>query len=193
MNTTDHWSLLIEPPLDDDDLHQEAEVLRLLGKTPNLSILRKKMKRNPAFLHPFDQDIPTAVPLELLTDPVPSLDVIERLTTWAMDQSADIAEMIYQFLEDPRDEVLSDVISSLTKRGTIEKTEALRPKKPLSVVSMVLQYLESRFYCTKEELYEYVRSIHVSERPEATTRQLIRRLLKEQKIKEISNGVYSLP
>jgi hypothetical protein len=180
--------LLAEPDL--SDLRQEAELLKLTGvQKPSLRLLYQRAKRQEALL--FDDWLPaTAQPVQWSSHvALPSSEDIQRLVSWAIEQEATISEAIFDFLEDPDDTKLPALISRLRKAGAIPK--APQPKKPArhSLAGFILRRLEEG-QATLDNLYEAVRLIHTSARPEAAVRQVLRRLIRQGKVQSDGNSYW---
>lgn len=164
-----------------DDLQQQAELLRLEGKTPNMGILRKRMLHQE---ETFD-DVPFGAQ-GLWEEPGYDHSVTEKLVDWALAQSLEIADRIFEFLEEPTEEDLPKLISFLGKSGvTIHKASA--PK--ISSASILLKALAIRPQ-EPEELVKIIRSLNPSKRPEALVRQFLRRYQKSGVIKVEADLVY---
>jgi hypothetical protein len=164
-----------------EDLAQEAELLRLQGITPNMSLLRKRM------LHQEDtfDDIPLGSS-SLWEEPGYDYSVTERLVEWALTQSLEIADRIFEFLEEPLEEELPKVLKFLSNSGIpIYKAE----KTSMSSAQILLKALEVR-PLLPEELTQIVRGLNPSKRPEALVRQFIRRYQKSGIIKVDEGIVY---
>lgn len=166
--------------LDPEDLKQEAELLRLQGITPRMSLLRKRMLHQE---ETFDE-----VPFgssSLWEEPGYDQSVTEKLVTWALSQSLDIADRILLFLEQPEEQELPSLFRFLRKAGV-----TLHESKPTTQSSsqILLSALKVRPH-DPDELVQIVRSLNPSKRPEALVRQFLRRYQKSGIIK-VEDKVY---
>lgn len=180
---------LIAPAVDLNDIEQEAALLELQGKVPNRSILRRKAMRFGAYLFSGTDELASASPINWGGGPEHHLGATNSLVDWARSQSTNIANLIYQFLEDPSDKVLTETIEKLRSLGAIPAGSEPLPQERESLPRTIHRMIQTRIH-TKEELQQYVRSIHPSARPEAALRQAIRRLIREGKIQEVAENEY---
>lgn len=170
----DELSNLDLPGIDHQDVLQEAELLRLQGKIPNLRIIRKRLSRGVLI---YDQPPEDAQPFqESSYDP----EVTDALIDWALQQTEKIQERIFLFLEEPKHEAVPSLLIFLRRQNIPLNLVDSAPTGSLSKLLMrTLQKPQ-----TLETLYEIARSSHTAERPEAAVRQFIRRAKKEGKILE---------
>lgn len=167
--------------MDNEDLQQEAQLLRLQGITPNLSLLRKRMAHE---MDTFDELPFGAAPI--FDEPGYDYSVTEQLVTWALEQSIEISDRVLEFLEDPSEEELPDLLSYLKDSGVkIHKVK----KNTQSASQVLLRALKVRPH-DPGELVEIIRSINPSRRPEALVRQFLRRYQKLGYIDVIEDRVY---
>lgn len=174
---------LLVPPIYQEDLQQEAALLKLMGKEPSMAILLKKHQTFQEYL--FDQPAENAIPLSW-GRVIPPEETLEQLILWAMDQSEKVQQLVFQLLEHPNEKTLKFVMKKLTLEGVI--LHEAEPVKELSFTQMVLNLLE-KDPRSLEDLYEFARNTITSRRPEAAVRQIIRRLIKENQLEEV-NGLY---
>lgn len=178
----DEYTPLTVPPLYRDDILQEAELLKLEGKTPSLRLLRKRAEAYEALL--FADYLPSGATEIIWEGPqLPDFEVVEAIVNWAMEQAEATREKVLTFLEDPTEEGLKTLLPQI-------QLQAPQKIKGGSLAQAILRLLSTRPH-TKQELYEYARSEHQAKRPEATIRQLVRRLTREGKIQEVSHDTYS--
>lgn len=158
-----------------DDIEQEAALLRLMGKTPNKALIYKRLSRQEAI---FDE-VPVGASLLWDDDPHTDPAVTEALVDWALQQTDAVAGLIFEFLEEPTDEAMAEVLKNLKAQGV----EIFQPDthKEKSLTQVILDLLKTRPH-TIQELYDVSRSIQPSNRPEAAVRQILRRLTKHSQI-----------
>lgn len=188
----DEQVILVVPPVADEDLAQEAALLRLCGKTPSLSILRRRAQRYEALL--FADELPAhATEMDWGSDPIPSMQTLEQLTGWALHQSAQVAEMVFNFLEQPTDHTLTEVLKELRDQGVVQPADpSPQPTGNGSLTEAILNLLRHRPH-SQDELYSFARDSIISKRPEAAVRQILRRLIRAGQVtKETPNDVYRL-
>jgi hypothetical protein len=173
MNQEDHaYEVLLRPTALEEDIKQEAELLKLRGKTPSLRILRKKFNRFEALLAGMDEDLKGAEPPPWDLAPMPPQEVIDQLIDWAMNQSEVISMIIFDFLEEPSDESLTTTISILKENGVDLFTKKVVRKSLTTIIIEAINQEPRDIY----DLYELARKELQSERPEAAVRQILRRL-----------------
>lgn len=179
----DEPAYIIQPPdYDEEDLQQEAALLRLEGIKPSMTLLRKKAKIYTEYL--FSGDVPLATPL--FRSPTPPLDVIEALILWASQQDPEVNRLIINFLDDPGEEVLNQTLKELSRRGLLAKS-TMPTTCEMSLSKLIFEFLETPREI--EEIYEFVRSIgHVSKRPEAAVRQILRRFVQKGDVVKTEAG-----
>ncbi len=176
----DEISQLDLPGIDHQDVLQEAELLRLQGKIPNLRIIRKRLSRGVLL---YDLPPEDAQPFEESPyDP----EVTEALIDWALQQTEKIQERIFLFLEEPTHEAVPSLLIFLRRQNIPLNLIDTAPTGSLS--KLLMRTLHEPQYL--DDLYELARRSHVSERPEAAVRQFIRRAQKEGKILQDEHGRY---
>lgn len=164
-----------------DDLKQEAALLRLQGKTPNMGLLKKRMAHE---MDTFDE-MPMGASL-IFDEPEYDFSVTEQLVSWALDQSLEIADHVFEFLEDPSDEDLPPLLNFLKKAGVqIHQVK----KQTQSSAQVLINALKVRPH-DPGELVQIIQSINPSKRPEALVRQFIRRYQRSGQIEVIEDLVY---
>lgn len=179
----------IIPQVDQEDVLQEGQILKLLGKTPNHSIIRKRMGSTlPVF------DFSTELPLS--AEPIPWRDynpdpeVILLLADWALDQSADIQNRIFDFLESPSSREADQLIEELIRRGLAEETPKEK-RKELPLRELILKELKRRTSMTLDEILELSYLI-ISKRPAAALRTALRRLINSDLVIEKEGKYYAI-
>lgn len=171
--------------VDEDDVRQEAELLRLLGKVPNKRIIRSRLQGQQRSL--LSGELPEeSIPIGFLTQtPTPSDETIEALVDWALTQVAPVQEAFFTFLEDPETHLLETL--QLLRKYEVLQSQNVQPTKSVSLSSIFTSALPA----TKEQLYELARSIQDrTERPEATVRQWLRRNLRNGLLEQDGEGRY---
>lgn len=167
--------------LDPDDVNQEAALLRLQGKNPRLSLLRKRMSH--------EEDTFDEVPFgsaPLWEDPGYDQSVTDQLVEWALSQSLDIADRIFEFLEQPSDEDLPPLFKYLVRSGiTLHQPKS----SAQSSAQILLSALRVRPH-DPGELAQIIRSLYPSKRPEALVRQFLRRYQKSGILRVEEDKVY---
>lgn len=177
---TDRDQILSAPRVDPDDIEQEYQLLLLQGKKPSRRILFHRALRYESLLFDFTAELSGASEISWAESPIPSAEVYERLTSWALAQSEVIQNSVFDFLEEPSE----DKLNRLFKDLRIKEPEQPKPNKT-SLSDAILNY------CTEPrslpELYQLSRRLIFSERPEAAVRQTVRRLLKNGKLERSAN------
>lgn len=163
------------PRVPREDVDQEAELLRLQGINPHKGLIYKRMAQGEAV---FD-DVPMGASLLWSDDPYPDPEVTEQLVHWALQQSEEIAAVVFDFLDNPSDEAVDVTTKQLASLG-IDVYKA-KKRKPKALTQIILELLERKSY-EVEELNEVARSLQPSSRPEAAVRQILRRLQAEKRI-----------
>lgn len=170
-----------------EDINQEVALLQLKGVAhPNRALIFRRLARAEAT---FDE-IPVGSSLLWSTDPIPEPEVTQQLIDWAFQQSEAVAEMIFDFLDEPTDERVAELVDSLTALGVpLASPASQRQKhKELSLTDLVLQALQ-RGPQPLDALYQLAHSLQPSKRPEAAIRQIIRRLTRKQLVITTPEGI----
>lgn len=192
-----------EPVITPEDIAQEAELKRLETGKPRISqrIIQMKMQRKLSRDFPFEMfessldedsgDLAEAFEAHDPSTPWSStscpLYVTEMLVEWALEQAVDLQDLIFDFLENP-DQLLDQTVLQLRNMKIIRR----QPAKPTtktkhSFAELVLRTLPA----TKEELIIVVsKNAPTTERPAATVRQLLRRMIKEGRVYERAGTYY---
>lgn len=178
--------------VDQDDIDQEAAIFEwTTGRRANRRLIANKLQNDePAAVFSGD---PTSVAVPVPTGVnIPNPRVIEQIVTWSLEQSDLIRKAIFEFLEEPTDDNLSNTLTFLIDQGIIEAVATgEKPKKVGFIDALVrLMKTERRPY-TSGELYAWARTIHSAKRPEATVRQALRRLISDGKVVK-TNDSYQL-
>lgn len=168
---------ILRPLVEDDDINQEAELLKLFGKKPNKTIIYRRLQGAQTLTYDFTSEIEAEEPdwPSHLPDP----QIIEDLANWSLQQSSAIQNRMWAFLEDPTDEKVDQILEELVELSLITKA-MLPPTKEVSLETLILNELKHNDRSI-EELYEFRSFIH-SNRPEAAIRQAVRRLTRKGKI-----------
>lgn len=184
--------LIIPVEVDPQDINQEIELLKLEGiKNPSRSLIERRMKNHQPLLFGITTESFINEPLPWQTRSITSLEDTSALTEWALSKSDRIQDLILNFLEEPKEDEVDQIISQLEKEG-IEIHRSISIKE-IPLWKQLLDQIQDRGFCTISELYEYGRSyITFSKRPEAAVRQAIRRLLKAGLIIKEEQDVYSI-
>ena len=183
---------LILSHLDEDDIQQEIELRKLEGKDRvSRKIIIQQMIRENTDLHfANSQDLPDDALAVSKGSPQPDPGTLKALVDWSIDQPEEIQAMVFGFLDDPTDEKLKELTKWLKAHG-VEITKLEKPPRG-SFADLLRRHLAAVGESSMEELYQLARNTHTTERPEATTRQLVRRLLKAGELQEDTNGRISL-
>lgn len=192
MDPVEHEDELLIPQPSLQDLHQEAELLRLQGVTPNMSILRRKMSRSDASL--FGDDLPiTATPIDWEVSPIPSQETLLAIAEWAIDQDDEVQGILFPFLEEPTQMGLDYVLGELERMKVIPKQRKHKGARSVSLASVIFSFIEDAGRPVRpEELFDLARGFRLARRPEATVRQILRRYTAEGKLEVHPDG-YQLP
>lgn len=173
MRPLDDLPIVQMSPVLREDVNQEAELLKLQGITPNRRILALRMQqRELTFSGPLED----ARPIPQLGPSQPTEDVLEALVDWTLEQISEVQAQMFEFLENP-DDLFDETISLL--RGFELITGSQKPPKELAFADI----LRSNLPATRQELYRMGRELlPTTRRPEATVRQWIRRMLRDDSI-----------
>lgn len=188
MDVNLEYDLLI-PAVLEEDINQEAELLRLSGKTPSKKLLRLKASVFREVL--FADQLPgSATPLfEGVL--IPPQGVIEQIVEWAVIQSEEVQSMIYRFLEEPSEEGLAEILSELRLQGVLlPPMDSKPPGKPMPFSQLLLYLLDKNGPMTLDQIYTLAREHMLSRRPEAAVRQLLRRYISEGKVEKVNDDLY---
>ena len=177
--------------IDPRDLDQESELLKLLGKQAHRGLLLRKAERESNHLL-FGDEVPDlAEPMGWTQSPIPDLEQLQEIVDWAINQGEEIAQRVFTFLDDPDPASLKALLAHLKEQGVLTEEKTPSENTPNSLAALVLRSAGSqkgdKVGVTKEELYQLARDMHIARRPEAAIRQLLRRLLKEGKLKEVTD------
>lgn len=180
-----------DPLFTQEDLEQEVALRKLEGvEFPNRSLIMKELNYGKSGRALTYEELPEFVSFEsAFSDGTPDgLDIgeTERLINWALEH--DILDKVDEFLESPTEEMLEELMSFLVELGLVD--EPPKPnfsiKRKHQTPALILKNLPA----TKEELYEMARTIlTTTARPEATIRQALRRMTKQNRIK-LEDGQY---
>lgn len=170
--------------VDREDIDQEIALLELQGITVNRRIVRMRMMQRTEALF---QGEPGLIVQPMNVRSLPSDETIDQLLEWAIEQSREVTKLVLDFLAEPDDNTLEDVVKQLAAHGLIQgSTKA--PKGNLT--ETMLAYIAEKPR-TKEDLYAYARTMHNTKRPEATVRQFLRRTTRNNQLVEI-DGLYTI-
>lgn len=161
--------------VDQEDVNQEAALLRLQGIMPNRRIIRLKMSQG----EPTFSGDPGSLAQPISTVKIAPMEVIEMIISWALQQVPELAKEILDFLDEPSETVLQALIERVRQDipgGSVKRTSAA----PGSLSAVIFKYLQEPKHI--DELYELARGIHTAERPEAAVRQYLRRAVRAGKV-----------
>lgn len=170
------------PPVEADDIDQEAALLRLQGKKPKRSFIAKRLAHREAIFG----EVPMGATPLWDQDPIPDPKVTETLIDWAFTQSEAVAAATFDFLDYPTDEGLEELLVFLGNEG-IQVFELSVPKER-SLTQMVLDTLQAH-PTSIDELNRLARQFYPSARPEAAVRQVIRRLSRSGRLSIADNTI----
>ena len=176
---------LLAPAVLRADVQQEAEVARLLGKTPSKSIITKKLGTQGIMTFSSLSDLRGGFSSAWGPERS-SYEATAKLIDWALTQSIRVQVLVFEFLENP-DPDITHIVEQLTAQGvTIQKTPVT--SKSMTATSVILQSLPA----TYESLVEAIRhwAAGTTKRPEATVRQVLRRLIRTGKVTAHQDGLY---
>lgn len=167
------------PPVSSDDLEQEAALLRLQGvQNPSKRLIHKRLSRAEGIF----SEIPLGSAPLWSEEPVPDRNVTEALVDWALQQSDEISDIVFNFLDHPEDQDLDEVIASLKTLGVeIYSFKRKKQSTPRSLTQIIIAELKKHPQTT-QALYELARNIQPTRRPEAAVRQILRRLDKSGEV-----------
>jgi hypothetical protein len=178
----DNPFVLQSATVDQDDIDQEIALLELQGITVNRRIVRMRMMQRTEGLFQGEPGL-IAQPMEVRS--LPSDETVDDLLDWAIEQSAEITRLVLDFLAEPDDDRLENVVQQLSAAGLI-KGSTKGPRGNLT--ETMLHYIAEKPR-SKEDLYAYARTMHNTRRPEATVRQFLRRAVRSNQLAEI-DGLY---
>ena len=178
---------LLNPQVSNEDVEQEAELLKLeydrnpLRGTPNPSkrVIRMKLEgRNSAMS--FGEQPKGSTPVQPYDVREDRLKAIGELLQFAEESGdTEIEGIIHEFLLEPDEHNLVITINRLSKFGVISETyEEIKMstvEQPSSLADLLRRQLQSEGSMTYDELYEIAQMNHNSNRPRAAVRQTIRR------------------
>lgn len=168
------------PAVDPEDIEQEYQLLILQGKTPSRRILYQRALRYEAMIFDFTEDPAGITDMTWSETPTTPVEVYQQLTNWALAQSEVIQNAVLDFLEDPTEKALTDLMADLNLKEEAPKTQEL------SLTSAILTYCQTPR--TLPDLYQLARNLLPnSERPEAAVRQITRRLIKSNKLEKTAD------
>lgn len=171
---------LVHPIIEADDIEQEVALLHLQGKRASRKIVEKRLAAEMDSTPLYAGDEGTS---PWRDSPVPSPQVIQRLTSWTLFQALDVQFIVWEFLESP-DDHFDSTLRALRKRGVIPSAKA-RSKRRGNLGRTLVHALPASF----DELVEVVQENHKTKRPQATVRQFLRRNIRGGAIHELQ-GVY---
>lgn len=180
----DNPFILQAPTVDKDDIDQEMELLKLQGVRVSRRIVTLRLSQNAEATFQGD---PGSIASPITTRSLPPHEVVNQLIEWAIEQSAEVSRAVLDFLAEPDDDQLDDLVARLKKSGAIARKSP--PKAKNGMLSQVLFTYISEKARTREELYAYARTLHQAERPEAAVRQYLRRAVREETL-TLTEGYY---
>lgn len=161
-----------------EDVDQEMALLKLQGITASRHIVMMKLMQKSEALFQGD---PGAIAQPIISRTLPPSEVVQMLINWAVHQNQEISRAVLDFLEEPNDDELETLVSLLQSAGLARK---VKPSSNGRLSDTLTAYLLKK-PSTKEELYEYTRTIHQATRPEAAVRQYLRRAVSNGLLVEI--------
>lgn len=190
---------LIPPIIEYDDIKQEVELLKLQGhERVNRRFVRQRLLAKQREFLFWDElmDLEGIVNLRVLMsggsrEAVLSPDQYSHIMTWAAEKGDEILDRVGDFLEEPSEEALVELLSFLTATGVIQPvTKHILPERsapdPLpghhatSLTSLFLRAFKQQDQeISVDYFYQVARQEHQSKRPEAATRQILRRLTRD--------------
>ena len=178
--------ILLTPRVEEDDVRQEAELLRLEGKEPSKKIIRRRLLSRNRVLSFYRLFSPAPPPWA--RSPAVNTETLYQLVTWAMEQTRPIQEVIWTFLETP-DDLLTTTVEELQRLGVIQPPESSSSKRgghSSSLAQLILRSLPA----TLEDLTKLVQTESPeTRRPAATVRQVVRRYQRKGEIRTTKEGV----
>ncbi len=176
---------LFPTTIDIDDIEQEVALAQFLKPDIKISkyIIKKKLEHAEKLLYfsEFPSQSTSTTPWQIVT---PNFKAIDQIINWALEQSSDIQKLIWDFLDNPEEE-LDDTLRILTDNSLVVKNQ-----KPLKEKISLSQLMLKNLPATKEELIELIQILSPeTTRPAATVRQFTRRYMKAQKIIVSDQGV----
>ena len=100
----------------------------------------------------------------------PDPGTVERLISWVMSQERHVAIRVMDYLDDPSTESLERIKEVVDAGMTTE----LHRHRPATLTDLITRALPA----SMPQLYDLARREHVSKRPEAAVRQILRNLVK---------------
>lgn len=177
--------------IDNQDVDQEAELMKLEGKTPHRGIIKKRLIHDSSSMITFFHQLPSgAKPVAPKVEPLSEEDyifLVEYLYSLPIDTI-----IVTKFLDNPEDELYLTLLLL-----ELYEIDVLTPKdwrdskiKKKSLKIIILEKIRERGEMSLEELFQFGSSIHVSKRPTQAVRISLRRLLQSKDIME-KDGIYS--
>jgi hypothetical protein len=170
---------------DYDDVNQEAELLKLQGIVPNKRIIRQRLAlQAPELLFNLGPD--EAEPI-YHQHPTPSLETMEQLIDWTLQQAGPVQEQLFRFLDDPEAQIDETL-------RFLEQHEVIRPIRPSEDVRIPLaEIMRNSLPRSRGELATLIKEVSPStRRPEATVRQFLRRGLNQGTLRIIDDVVHAV-
>lgn len=155
------------PPLSLEDIRQERALAELEGRKPQRSRFayqRRDREYGYGLLPQDDWQSPFA-------PPAPDPATVEALIDWVMSQERHVAVRVMDYLDDPRPELLNRVKEVIDVGMTLETHQQV---KDVTLTDLICRALPANM----ATLYDLARREHMSRRPEAAVRQIIRNLRK---------------
>jgi len=155
------------PPVSLDDVRQERALAALEGKVVHRSrfAYQRRDREYGYGLTPQDDWQSPFAP------PAPDPAVVESLITWVMSQERHVAVRVMDYLDSPSPELLERVKEVIDVGMTLETHRQVRE---VTLTDLICRALPANM----TTLYELARREHMSRRPEAAVRQIIRNLRK---------------
>lgn len=169
------------------DVEQEVALLELQGFKVSRHIVRLRLAQENRGL--VFQGDPGSMAEPIAVNRMAPRAVVEQLIEWATEQDHDLARQVLDFIAEPDEELLNAIVLRL-KRAKLVSTDQ-PTDRPAGTLSAVLTTYIRQKPRTKEELYDYARTLHQAERPEAAVRQFLRRAVRTNVLK-LENELYSI-
>lgn len=181
----DNPFILQAADVDSDDIDQEIALLELQGIKVNRRIVRMRMMQRTEALF---QGEPGLIVQAIDTRPMPSDETVDQLIAWAIQQSAAVSRLVLDFLAEPDEDRLEEVVQFLRAAGLAQGST----KAPRGNLTETMMHYIAEKPRSKEDLYAYARTMHNTKRPEATVRQFLRRAVRINQLVANTDGTYSI-
>ena len=171
--------------IDPQDVDQEIALFKLAhpGRTPSRRIIYQRLLLQETVLEEIPegygkdaQEATLPASSALFLGPPPPLQAIEAIVEFTLQQTEEIQNHIFSFLEDPEDH-LEKTMQYLEAVGIIPSAKQTTRRKSHSTTALLLRLLRHKQTVSFEELLETVQTNGgpPRQRPAATVRQFLRR------------------